>query len=127
MGKPSQSKRIAKHITDTYSVEPEYLWARFPTYSVFRNPLSRKWFAMLGDVSESKLGLEGEKTVRILNVKCGHIMLGSLLNEKGFFYAYHMNKDSWVTIILDGTVSDERIDDLIELSYFLTTGKNQKK
>lgn len=126
MDKPSQSKRIIKYIKDKYDTDPEYLWVKFPNYSVFRNPLSGKWFAGIMDVPESKLGLEGEKTVEVINVKCGHIMAGSLLKEKGFFSAYHMKKDNWVSVILDGTVSDERIAELLELSYFSTLGKKKR-
>jgi len=33
---------------------------------------------------------------------------------------YHMNKDSWITIILDETVSMKEICDLIDQSYSLT-------
>lgn len=47
-------------------------------------------------------------------------MLGSLLEEKGFYPAYHMNKEHWITIFLDGSVDDEKILSLIDISYDLT-------
>ena len=31
-----------------------------------------------------------------------------------------MNKDKWISVILDGTVSDDEIKNLIDLSYQLT-------
>ena len=47
-------------------------------------------------------------------------MLGSLLEEKSFYPAYHMNKEHWITICLDGSVDDEKILSLIDISYDLT-------
>ncbi|MBP3799889.1 MAG: MmcQ/YjbR family DNA-binding protein, partial [Bacilli bacterium] len=41
----------------------------------------------------------------------------SLLKKKGYYEAYHMNKKSWITIILDDTVSDNDIKKLIDNSY----------
>ena len=36
-------------------------------------------------------------------------LAGSLLMENGFFPAYHMRKDSWITVALDGSVADDKI------------------
>ena len=44
-------------------------------------------------------------------------MIGSLLDEEGFFPAYHMNKNNWITIVLNDSVPDEKIYSLLELSY----------
>lgn len=34
---------------------------------------------------------------------------------------YHMNKEHWITILLDGTVPKQKICDLIDISYDLTS------
>ena len=34
--------------------------------------------------------------------------------------AYHMNKENWISILLDGTVSADEIKPLLELRYQLT-------
>ena len=47
-------------------------------------------------------------------------MIGNLRQSAGYLPAYHMNKDSWITIVLDGTVPMKEICDLIDQSYFLT-------
>ncbi len=47
-------------------------------------------------------------------------MIGSLRLSKGFLPAYHMNKEHWITILLDGSVEREKIKQLIDLSYELT-------
>ena len=37
--------------------------------------------------------------------------------------AYHMNKDSWISIALDGSVPADTIMNLVDISYQLTTKK----
>lgn len=122
-----QCERIIKHLRDVYETEPEHLWAQYPAYSVFRHPLSRKWYALVMDVPRSRLGLEGDETVAVLDLKCSPLMAGSLLSEKGFLPAYHMNKNSWITILLDGSVPDEKIIPLLELSYDFAAPKRKKR
>lgn len=127
MQKCSQRERIMEHIQSTYGTGPEYLWADSPDTAVFRHPASRKWFAILMDVAPSRLGLPGEGTVWVMNIKSNPLMIGSLLSEKGFLPAYHMNKDHWVSILLDGTISDKQILPLLELSYDSVTPKRRRK
>jgi len=122
-----QRERIVRHVQDRYGTEPEYLWADTPDCAVFRHPASRKWFAILMDVPSNRLGLPGERSVNIMNVKCSTIMVGSLLSEEGFFPAYHMNKDHWISILLDGPVPDEQIVPLLELSYDSVAPKRRKR
>ena len=50
-------------------------------------------------------------------------MIGSLRKEKGILPAYHMNKEHWITVLLDGSVEKQKIYDLIEISYDLTRKK----
>ena len=44
----------------------------------------------------------------------------NLLKQDGFYPAYHMNKKNWITVILDNTISDEKIMNLIDKSYSYT-------
>ena len=60
--------------------------------------------------------------VEIINVKLDENKIQKLLKQKGFYKAYHMNKKSWITIILDDTLSDKYIMDLIDESYSYTVG-----
>lgn len=113
----SQRQRIMKYIQNRYAVEPEYLWARYPNYAVFRQPASRKWFAAIMDVARKSLYLEGDGTADVMDLKCGPVLVGSLLAQDGFLPAYHMSKSSWISVLLNDTVSDEEIYPLLELSY----------
>lgn len=121
-----QRERIIEHIRDRYAAEPEHLWARYPNYAVFRQPASRKWFAAIMDVARKSLDLEGEGTADVMDVKCGPVMVGSLLAQDGFRPAYHMSKSSWISVLLDETIPDEQIFPLIELSYNSVAPKGKK-
>lgn len=127
MANSMQRERITQYIQDTYGTQAEYLWADSPDSAVFRHPASRKWYAALMRVLPEKLGLSGEEALDILDVKCSTIMIGSLLSTKGFLPAYHMNKNHWVSIVLDDSVSDNQINSLLELSYDSVAPKRRKK
>ncbi len=117
-------KQIIQFISEKYSAVAEYPWLKYPDYAVFRHDSNKKWFAVIMDIPRSRLGLDGEEIIDILNVKCEPVMTGSLRGEKGFYPAYHMNKTNWITVALDGSVSGERIKQLIDMSFELTRTKN---
>ena len=53
--------------------------------------------------------------------------MASLRGETGIFPAYHMNKASWITAALDGSVSAETIELLLDVSYEMTKPKSRRK
>lgn len=110
-----------------YSTEAEYLWEDTPDACVFRRQDNRKWFGVILCVSGKRIGLETDDMVDILDVKCEPLMIGSLLEKPGYFLAYHMNKKHWLTILLDGSVPEEDIRFLLDMSYTLTAPKRRKK
>ena len=113
-----------EYIAGTYGVEPDFPWSRFPNHMVFRHEQNRKWFALLMSIPGSKLGIPGDQTVDILNLKCDPLLTGSLRREPGFYPAYHMNKETWITAALDGSAEEERIKQLLHMSFYLTAPKN---
>ena len=119
--------QFIQYVIDQYGVEGEYLWAKYPNYCVFRHLNNRKWFAAVMDIPRNKLGLESIEILDVVNVKCDPILIGSLRREPGFFPAYHMNKASWITVALDGSVPDEQIKMLPDMSYDATAPKIKKK
>ena len=106
-----------------YDVEPDYPWNDWN--AVLRHKDNRKWFGLVLEVKGNKLGMDTEKMVDLLNIKCDPMLIGSLLLRRGFFPAYHMNKDNWVSILLDAPENDEKIKSLLDMSYEMT--KNRKK
>ncbi len=74
-------------------------------------------------VPREKLGIDGEGEVGILNVKCEPEMVHSLSQAEGFLPGYHMNKEHWLSILLDGTVEEIKILDFLDRSYELLDRK----
>ena len=79
------------------------------------------------EVPRDKLGLAGTEKLDIVNVKCDPILIASLRGEPGIFPAYHMNKTSWITAALEGSVPAETIELLLDVSYELTKPKPHRK
>ena len=120
-------KDIYRYITEKYGAEPEYLWARYPGYAVFRHSDNNKWFAIIMNVSRDKLGLPGDEKEDIINVKLGDPLLADLLiGEKGIFRGYHISRGNWISVLLDGTVPFKRICSLIDTSYESTASVKKK-
>lgn len=117
---------VLTYAREQLGAEPEYLWARYPTYCVLRHETNRKWFAAVMDVPWAALGLAGEGRAELLNVKCDPLLTGSLLEREGIFPAYHMNKSRWVSLLLGGPLPDEEIISLMTISYDLTMGKKRR-
>ena len=46
-----------------------------------------------------------------------------MLNEKGIYPAYHMSKTHWVSVLLDGSASEDTLSFLIDVSFDLTDKK----
>ena len=122
-----ERREIEQYIFDIYSVEPDYPWMDTPESAVFRHAGNRKWFALVTTVSKSKLGLQEQAPLDIVNLKCDSILIGSLRMERGFFPAYHMNKDKWITAALDGSAPDDTIKMLLEMSYQATAPKHRRR
>ena len=120
-------KELETYIFDHYATLPEYPWADTPRAAVFRHAGNRKWFALVMEVPRDKLGLPGIEPLDIVNFKCDPILIASLRGEAGIFPAYHMNKSSWITAALDGSVPAETIELLLDVSYELTKPKSRRK
>ena len=113
----NQSNRITKLIIKKYKIIPEFLWEKNPTFGVFRNQKSKKWFGIIMNIDKSKIIPDQKGEIEILNLKLDD---KNYLQEKEIYSAYHMNKKSWVSIILDETLTDEEIMKLVEISYGLS-------
>lgn len=98
-----------------HGVSPDFPWESNPTFAVYRHASNRKWFALVMDIPKERLGIKDDGMIDIVNLKCDPVLIGSLRNENGIFPAYHMSKDKWISVALDGSVDDEQIKMLLEL------------
>ena len=60
---------IYQYVKEQYGTTPEHLWKRDPKSAVLRHK-NGKWYAVIMTVEKSKLGLEGNDLVDIMDVKC---------------------------------------------------------
>ena len=113
-------QEIEKYINENYDTLQEYPWNEYPNYTTFKHKNNLKWFASIMDVPFEKLGIDKDGIVNVINLKNIPEMLGGLRKDEGILPAYHMNKEHWITILLDGSVPKQKICDLIDISYDLT-------
>ena len=119
-------EKIYEYVKNNYGTTPEYLWFKFPGFAVFRRVDTRKWFGLVADVHASKLGLKQDEYVDILNVKVDDFAYRDMLiQQNGIFQGYHMGHN-WISILLDGTVPEKQIFELIDQSY-TAVGKKKKQ
>lgn len=118
-----QAKQIIDYVDKTYEDQLEFLWKKFSNNAVFRCKDSGKWYAALLVVSKEKLGLEGNGTIEIMDLRALPDTILEIVDGKKYFPGYHMNKMHWYTICLDGSVPMQEIYQRIEASYRLAKKK----
>jgi len=111
--KTDMARGIIDFARTEWSEEPEFLWEKFPDYAVLRRKDTGKWYALVARLPADKVGGKSNELVEIVNLRRTKGMEGLR-----FLPAYHMNKKTWVTILLDGTMP---IDSLVR---FLVTSRN---
>lgn len=121
------AQTILKYAKEYFGAEPQFLWD--DENAVLRHGTDGKWFAVLLTVQRRRFDRSSDdlKMTEIIDLKCDHVMIGSLLKESGYYPAYHMNKEHWITVVLDGSVSAEDIIKLMTLSFNLTKKKPPKR
>lgn len=113
-------------VSNQFGIDPENPWPENPGHRVFRHSRNNKWFALLMDVPKAKLGLSGEGSIDVVNLKCDPDLIQILRQQEGFFPACHMNKSHWISVALD-RVDDGTIADLLAQSYALTEARPRKR
>ena len=119
-------EKLTAYIMETYNCEQDCPWEKHQNFVVFRHPNNKKWFALIMDIPKDRLGLPGDELVDVVNLKCDPILIGSLIQEDGFYPAYHMNKTYWITAALDETASDDKLKMVLDMSFDATSAKVKK-
>lgn len=102
-------KQIIGYCLSLHDVYEDYPFDE--TWTVMRHRQNRKCFAFIF-----------ERAGNIwINLKCDpewrDMWIGA---HASIVQAYHMNKTHWISVILDGTVPEEVLRELVETSYALT-------
>ena len=116
-----QTKRIMALVQEKYGNQLEYLWEKSPDTAVLRHEDNQKWYAILMRIPWDRLDKGREGLVEAVNLK--HEQVADLLSQMGIYPAFHMNKRYWISIPLDDTLTDEKVLELFERSWFLTSKK----
>ena len=116
-----QTKRIMALVQEKYGNQLEYLWEKSPDTAVLRHEDNQKWYAILMRISWDRLDKGRDGLVEAVNLK--HDQVADLLSQNGIYPAFHMNKRYWISLPLDDTLTDEKVLELFERSWFLTSKK----
>ncbi|MBQ8110487.1 MAG: MmcQ/YjbR family DNA-binding protein [Clostridia bacterium] len=96
--------------------------------TVLRHGPGGRWFGLLMKAPREKVGLEGPGTAEILNLKCDPMVSYGLRQiHPDILPAWHMNKQLWISVRLEGNVPEDTLRALIEMSYALTEKKRTQK
>ena len=79
----------------------------------------RKWYGAILTVIGSKIGLDTDKTVEIIDLRMKAENRDVILSSELYYPGWHMNKKNWYTIILDGRIQTEEVCTRIDESYRL--------
>ena len=84
-----------------------------------------KWYALFLDVEYNKLQKDSlvDLKVKIINLKHVSSKISAITDNRNIFPAYHMNKNHWISVVLDNNIDIEYVKGLIELSYDLANNK----
>lgn len=116
---------ILNYALSQYGTEAEYPWIDLPGHAVLRH-LNGKWYGIIMNIPKNKLEITATHNVDILVCKCDPIMRDLLLSEKGFYPAYHMNKEHWITVLLDGSVNTDLVCHILDMSHQIISNSNKK-
>lgn len=118
--KSDYAQQIIRYITDKYGDELEFLWDKFSDNAIWRRADNRKWYALLVTATKDKIGLPSNERAEMIDVRGD---AEKLADGVKIFKGYHMNKKSWITIVLDGSVPLDDIYKLIDDSYLISAKK----
>ena len=118
---------LKEYILGQYEAESDHSFEEDSSVIVFKRQDNKKWFAATKDIEYRTLGMEKDGRVGIVNVKLDPLIVASLKTRGGFRPAYHMNRDNWITILLDGSVDDEEIYTFLDMSFGNVGTKAKKK
>lgn len=121
----SLRKELLDYAKSTYGTDAEYPWEIAPDYAVLRHR-NGKWYGVIMDIHPSKIGLQDETKIDVINVKCDQFLISTFLSRNGYFPPYHMTKSSnWITVSLDGKVDIEQVKFMLDMSYEIIDKKKK--
>lgn len=109
---------LENFILSTYAVSPDYPWIKYPSFGVFRHS-DKKWFCVIMNIKWRSLGVDKDGFVDVVNLKHDPTTLLGVVDNKTIFPAYHMNKNHWISVVIN-EVPSCNLEWLLDVSYRLT-------
>ena len=63
------------------------------------------------------------REIEVINLRYQKDKIDNIIDNKSIFPGFHMNKKSWITIKLDGSIKIDKIYELIDNSYNISLNK----
>lgn len=111
---------ILAYAEATWGDTPDFPFAKDDVSAVLRHDVNRKWYALLMRVDGSRVKEAPGVPVDILNIKIDPLIAAPLYHRPGFLPAYHMNKEKWITILLNNTLPLADVLPLLDMSHEMT-------
>ncbi|TWT16356.1 MmcQ/YjbR family DNA-binding protein [Streptococcus sp. sy010] len=120
-----QANRLGNYLKMTYGDDYDYPFVKHPNYLSYR--VAGKWYALIFPLNLAKLGVSGDlanQNVEVINLKVPTQKLSAYLDKEGIYPAYHMSKKSWISVVLDDSLSDKDLFELVDQSRQLVMPKS---
>ena len=108
---------IEVYILSNFEAASDHSFEGDRTVTVFRRRDNNQRFAATKNVGCRSVNVERAGRIDILNVSVSPRLVATLREREGFRPAWRMNRNKWVTVLLDGTVSDDEIRTYLDMSY----------
>ena len=118
---------ILEYVEKIYGTKLEHLWKDQPEAIMLRHEVNKEWYAIFTNTPGLMLQMETEETVELINVKVEPNLRDALISSPGFLPAYHIDEEHWISIRMDGSVSEAKILDFLDMSHDLVEGNRVEK
>ena len=140
--KSNSAKKVIEYVKNKYDDDLVFLWDNFEG-AVFRNKDNEKWYGAIMKIREKSFATSTIKRMKQDGATSNHMLLNKknysdddfvevidlhidkniskdLIDYETIFPGYHMNKDNWITIILDKSTNLKKVYKLLDDSYSMT-------
>ena len=117
---------ILEYVKEKYNTKADYPFENDFDSAVLRHTKG-KWYGLIMHVRNKSLNIEDVGETEIINLKIDPELNHFLKGQAGVLPAYHMNKEHWISIILNSSFDKEELLSLIDMSYLLTENKKISK
>ncbi|MBR3314912.1 MAG: MmcQ/YjbR family DNA-binding protein [Atopobiaceae bacterium] len=110
---------LSAYVLGHFDADSSHSFETDRSVTVYSRLDNRKWFAATKNIGWRYLGIDRAGRIDILNVKLAPPTVRKLRDREGFLPAWKMNQNNWITVLLDGSVTDEEIRTLLGEAFEL--------